>query len=129
MSFRTIEYATNTYEKYFYKFRINQITFIYGEREKERPNFYGMFRQNLPNSAALTAILKMKLPQCNAIGLRTPPALNASFHRFLNMHNFSIRCYLIAREYELIFECLWLFFSGSNPPSLLRERKKNTVIM
>ena len=129
MSFRTIEYATNTYEKYFYKLRINQITFIYGEREKERPNFYGMFRQNLPNSATLTAILKMKLPQCNAIGLRTPPALNASFHRFLNMHNFSIRCYLIAREYELIFECLWLFFSGSNPPSLLRERKKNTVIM
>ena len=41
--------------------------------KKERPNFYGMFSQNLPNSAALTAILKLKLPQCNAIGVRTPP--------------------------------------------------------
>ena len=32
-----------------------------------------MFSQNLPNSAAFTAILKMKLPQCNAIGVRAPP--------------------------------------------------------
>ena len=29
--------------------------------------------QNLPNSAAFTAILKLKLPQCNAIGVSTPP--------------------------------------------------------
>ena len=43
--------------------------------KKERPNFYGMFSQNLPNSAAFTAILEMKLPQCNAIGVRTPPGL------------------------------------------------------
>ena len=28
---------------------------------------------NLPNSAAFTAILKLKLPQCNAIGMSTPP--------------------------------------------------------
>ena len=75
MSLRTIEYATNTNKKYFYTFRINQITFTYGERKKERPNFYGMFSQNLPISAAFTAILKMKLPQCNAIGVRTPPGL------------------------------------------------------
>ena len=68
---RTIDYATNTYKKYFYTFRINQV--IYGERKKERPNFYGMFSQNLPISAAFTAILKIKLPQCNAIGVRTPP--------------------------------------------------------
>ena len=61
-------------KKYFYTFRINHITFTYGERKKERPNFYGMFSQNLPNSAAFTALLKMKLPQCNAIGVRTPPA-------------------------------------------------------
>ena len=74
LSLGTIEYATNTNKKYFYTFRINQITFTYGERKKERPNFYGMFSQNLPNSAAFTAILKMKLPQCNAIGVRTPPA-------------------------------------------------------
>ena len=73
LSLRTIEYATNTNKKYFYTFRINQIIFSYGGRKKERPNFYGMFSQNLPNSAALTAILKMKLPQCNAIGVRTPP--------------------------------------------------------
>ena len=31
--------------------------------------------KNLPISAAFTAILKMKLPQCNAIGVRTPPGL------------------------------------------------------
>ena len=37
-------------------------------------NCYGMFGQNLPISAAFTPILKMELPQCNAIGVRTPPA-------------------------------------------------------
>ena len=73
LSLRTIEYATNTYKKYFYTFRIDQVIFIYGERKKEGPNFYGMFRQNLPISAAFTAILKMKLPQCKAIGVRTAP--------------------------------------------------------
>ena len=51
-----MEYATNTHKKYFYTFRINQITFTYGERKKEQPNFYGMFSQNLSNSAAFTAI-------------------------------------------------------------------------
>ena len=124
MSLRTIEYATNTNKKYFYTFRINQITFTYGERKKERPNFYGMFRQNLPNSAALTAILKMKLPQCNAIGLRTPPALNAWLHCFLNMHNFTLRCYLIAREYELIFECIWLSVDLIRPHYSVKGKKK-----
>ena len=73
LSLRTIEYATNTNKKYFYTFRINQITFTYGTRKKEQPNFYEMFSQNLPNSATFTAILKLKLPQCNAIGVRTPP--------------------------------------------------------
>ena len=124
LSLRTIEYATNTNKKYFYTFRINQITFTYGERKKERPNFYGMFRQNLPNSAALTAILKMKLPQCNAIGLRTPPALNAWLHCFLNMHNFTLRCYLIAREYELIFECIWLSVDLIRPHYSVKGKKK-----
>ena len=65
-----MEYA---YKKYFYTFRINQSTFTCGEREKERPNFYEMFSQSLPISAAFTAILKMKLSQCNAIRVRTPP--------------------------------------------------------
>ena len=74
LSLRTIEYATNTYKKYFYTFRVNQVIFIYGERKKERRNFYRMFSQNVPISAAFTAILKTKLPQCNAIGVRTPPA-------------------------------------------------------
>ena len=41
--------------------------------EKARPNFYRMFSQNLPISAAFTAILKIKLPQCKAIGVCTPP--------------------------------------------------------
>ena len=72
LSLRTIEYATNTNKKYFYRFIINQIIFTYGEKKKERPNFYGISSQHLPNSAAqaFTAILKMKLPQCNAIGVR-----------------------------------------------------------
>ena len=60
-------------KKYFCTFRINKITFTYGKRKKERPNFNGMFSQNLPIFATFTAILKMKLPQCNAIGVRTPP--------------------------------------------------------
>ena len=83
LSLRTIEYATNTNKKYFYTFRINQITFTYGERKKERPNFYGMFSQNLLNSAAFTSILKMKLPQCNAIRVRTPPGCHGiQIHRY-----------------------------------------------
>ena len=78
LSLRTIEYATNTNKKYFYTFRINQITFVCGERKKERPNFNGIISQNLPKSAAFTALLKMKLPQCNAIGVRTPPSQDLS---------------------------------------------------
>ena len=31
LSLRTIEYATNTYKRYFYTFKINQSTFTYGE--------------------------------------------------------------------------------------------------
>ena len=72
LSLRTIEYRTNKYKKYFYIFRINQITFNYGERKKEHPIFYGISSQNLLISAAFSAIFKMKLPQCNAIGVRTP---------------------------------------------------------
>ena len=40
LSLRIIEYATNTCKKYFYTFRINQISFNYGERKKEQHNFY-----------------------------------------------------------------------------------------
>ena len=69
----TVEYATNTDKKYCYTFRINQITFTYGERKKQRPNFYGMVGQNLPIFAAFTAILKISRPQCNVVGVRTPP--------------------------------------------------------
>ena len=72
LSLRTIEYAINTYKKYFYTFRINQITFTYGERKKERPIFYGMFSQNLPISATFIAILKVTLTQFKTIGVRTP---------------------------------------------------------
>ena len=73
LSLRTIEYATNTYKKYFYTFTINKIIFTNGERKKERPNFFGMFSQNLPISTAFIAILEIELPQYNAIGVRTPP--------------------------------------------------------
>ena len=34
-----------------------------------------MFSQNLPISAAFTAVLKTKLLECNAIGVRSPPGL------------------------------------------------------
>ena len=86
LSLRTTEYATNTYKKYFYTFTINKIIFTNGERKKERPNFYGMFRQNLPISTAFIAILEMELPQCNAIGVHTPPEVQekrTSSSRFL----------------------------------------------
>ena len=78
LSLRTIEYATNTYKKYFYTFTINKIIFTNGERKKERSNFYGMFSQNVPISNAFIAILEMELPQCSAIGVRTPPAMPQS---------------------------------------------------
>ena len=58
-----------------YTFRINKIISTNGEKRKERPNFYGMFIQNLPISTVFIAILKMELPQCNAIGVRTPPGV------------------------------------------------------
>ena len=59
-------------QKYFNTFRINQITFTYSERKKERPIFYGMFSQNLPISATFIAILKITLTQFKTIGVRTP---------------------------------------------------------
>ena len=65
-------------QKYFYTFTINKIIFTNGERKKERPNFYGMFSQNVPISNAFIAILEMELPQCNAIGVRTRPAMPQS---------------------------------------------------
>ena len=49
-----------------------------GERKKKRPNFFEMFTQNLPISLAFIVILKMELPQCNAIGVRTPPVSDPS---------------------------------------------------
>ena len=51
--------------------------------KRERPNFYGMFSQNLPISTAFTAMLKMNLPQCNAIGVRMPPYLYQNTYRML----------------------------------------------
>ena len=51
LSLRTIDYTTNKYKKYFYIFRINQITFNYGERKKDQPDFYGISSQNLLISA------------------------------------------------------------------------------
>ena len=65
-------------QKILYTFSINKIIFTNGEREKERPNFYEVFSQNLPISLAFIVILKMELPQCNAIGVRTPPVSDPS---------------------------------------------------
>ena len=62
---------TVTYKKYLYRFRINQITFTYGEMKNERPVSYGMFSQNLSISTPSTATL----PQRSAIGVRTQPVL------------------------------------------------------
>ena len=59
-------------QKYFYTFRINQSTFTYGERERNGLTFTEC-SVSLPISAAFNARLKMKLPQCNAIRVRTPP--------------------------------------------------------
>ena len=39
LSLRTIEYATNTYKKYLYTFRINQVIFTYGERKRSDLTF------------------------------------------------------------------------------------------
>ena len=47
--------------------------FTYSERKKKWPNFYGIFSQTPHIFTAFTAILKITLPQCNAIGVRTPP--------------------------------------------------------
>ena len=66
---------------YSYTFRINKINFTNGEKKKERPNFYEVFSQNLPISTAFIAILKMELPQCNAIGVRTPPGVGVYIRR------------------------------------------------
>ena len=70
-SLETTEYATVTYKKYLYTFRINQITFTYGEMKNERPVSYGMFSQNLSISTPSTATL----PQRSAIGVHTQPVL------------------------------------------------------
>ena len=39
LSLRTIEYATNTYKRYFYTFKINQSTFTYGEGKRNGLTF------------------------------------------------------------------------------------------
>ena len=46
---------------------INQSTLIYGERKKERSNFYGMFSQSLPISIHLGAVTPMADGRVNNI--------------------------------------------------------------
>ena len=43
------------------------------ERKRNGLPFTECFSQNLPISVAFTAILKIKFPHCNAIGVHTPP--------------------------------------------------------
>ena len=103
LSLRTIEYATNTYKKYFYTFRINKIIFTNGERKKERPNFYRMFSQNLQISTAFIVILKMELPQGNAIGVRTPPGINP-----LPLWITRKTAFILINQNWVIFSCILL---------------------
>ena len=114
LSLRTIEYATNTYKKYFYTFTINKIIFTNGERKKERPNFYRMFSQNLQISTAFIVILKMELPQCNAIGVRIPPGINP-----LPLWITRKTAFILINQNWVIFSCILL----SRLPSF-RHRKE-----
>ena len=94
---RTIEYATNTYKKLFYTFRINQIKFTYGKRKKERINFCRMFRQILPISAAFTATMKITLPAMRRnLSAQTPIIVNILTLDYLHKSMISkATCYII----------------------------------
>ena len=65
----------DTCESELHTVRINQITLAYGEKKKERPNFCGIFLQNLLISTDFTATIKVTLPLCNGIGVRPLPGL------------------------------------------------------
>ena len=60
-------------KKQIHTFRINQITFTYGEGKKERPNFTKC-SVKICRFLPLLPTLKMKPLQCNAIGVCTPSA-------------------------------------------------------
>lgn len=94
---RTTEYATNTYKKLFYTFRINQIKFTYGKRKKERINFCRMFRQILPISAASTATMKITLPAMRRnLSAQTPVIVNILTLDYLHKSMISkATCYII----------------------------------
>ena len=77
LSLRIIEYATNTCKKYFYTFRINQISCNYGERKKEQHNFYRQVKLCRFPSRSHCHIEKRTLPQCSANGVRKPSVLHA----------------------------------------------------
>ena len=77
LSLGTIEYATNTYKKYFYTFRINQITFTYGERKKNGLTFTECSVKICRFLLLSLPYWKMKLPQCNIIFSNISPASSA----------------------------------------------------
>ena len=77
LSLRIIEYATKTCKKYFYTFRINQISCNYGERKKEQHNFYRQVKLCRFPSRSHCHIEKRTLPQCSANGVRKPSVLHA----------------------------------------------------
>ena len=93
----TTEYATNTYKKLFYTFRINQIKFTYGKRKKERINFCRKFRQILPISAAFTATMKITLPAMRRnLSAQTPVIVNILTLDYLHKSMISkATCYII----------------------------------
>ena len=94
---RTTEYATNTYKKLFYTFRINQIKFTYGKRKKERINFCRMLRQILPISAASTATMKITLQAMRRnLSAQTPVIVNILTLDYLHKSMISkATCYII----------------------------------
>ena len=111
-------WATNTYEKCFYTFRIHKIILTYGKRKKKRPNSYGMFNQNLPISAAFPAILKITRPQCNAIGVRKPSVFKQIIRKF-TFHGY----FWFARNVSLITK--WISTNVSKRVILFQGLKSN----
>ena len=89
------------------------------KEKKERPNFYGMFSQNLPISATFIAILKITLPQCNTNGVRAP-------------HGFK-RCKIFggtkhARKLTCLSGCVFHIFGLQNLQRHCQEKNSCSVI-
>ena len=92
------------------------------KEKKERPNFYGMFSQNLPISATFIAILKITLPQCNTTECAHPMVLNVV--RYLAE---PIRIYH-ARKLTCLSGCVFHIFGLQNLQRHCQEKNSCSVI-